>query len=95
MCLRTKWLVYNFYARCNISMKHIATLFGVGLAMVLYVVYVWAKVLCVTLAKFFPAPARSQMLHAYLKSMIKTFGRTHIYMLLDATKIGVEVLDAF
>ena len=58
MCWKTEWLVYIFYVHC-ISMKRIATLFGVSVSTVHNAVYAWVNVLCVTLPKFFPAPARS------------------------------------
>ena len=86
----TECLVHIFYMRCNISMQHVVTLFGIGMILVHNVVYAWTNVLCDTLVKFFLAPSRSQMLRAYLMSNIKKFDRAHIYMLLDAAKIGAE-----
>ena len=83
--------MYNCYVRCDISLKRIATLFGMSVTLVHNVVYAWANVLCGTLPKFFPAPTRSQLFCAYPKSVIKKFGRSNIYMLLDVTKIGAEV----
>ena len=90
---KTGWLVYNIYLRCNNFLKHIATVFGIRLTTVHTMVYVWVDALCETLAKFFPAPTRSQMLRAYSKNMIKKFGCALIYMLLDATNIGVETMS--
>ncbi len=84
---KTEWLVYCFFARCNISMTRIAALFGIGRILVHDIVYAWANVLCDTLAKFFPTPTRSQMLCAYPKSVIRKFGHARIFMLLDATEI--------
>ena len=72
---KTEWLVYNFYVRCNISMKRIATLFGIRKTLVHDVVYAWANVMCETLSKFFPAPTRSQMRRAYPKSIIKNLAK--------------------
>ena len=88
---KTEWLVFCCYSRCNISMKRVATLFGIGATLVHDIVYAWANLLCISLAKFFPMPTRSQMLSAYPKSVIKKFGHANIFALLDATEIGVEV----
>ena len=88
---KTEWLVFCFFARCNVSMNRIATLFGVGKTLVNDIVYAWANVLCTTLAKFFPTPSRKQMLRAYPKSVIKKFGHANIFALLDATEVGAEV----
>ncbi|KAL7529985.1 hypothetical protein ACHAWF_003195 [Thalassiosira exigua] len=44
-----------------------------------------------SLDRFFPAPSRSQMLHAYPKSVIKKFGHANIFQMLDATEIYPEV----
>ena len=44
---KTEWLIYNFYARCGISMKRISVLFGVGKTLVHDIVYAWANLLCV------------------------------------------------
>ena len=93
---KTKWLVYNCYVRCNTSMKHISALFGISnisVTLVHNIVYAWANTLCVMLAKFFLVPTRSKMLRAYLKSVIKTFGRANIFMLLDATELRPEVVS--
>lgn len=88
---KTEYLVYCFFARCNISMTRIAALFGIGRILVHDIVYGWANMLADTLAQFFPVPTRSQMLRAYPKSVIKKFGHAHIFMLLDATEIFAEV----
>ena len=88
---KTEYLIYCFFARCNISMTRIAALFGIGRILVHDIVYSWANMLCDTLAKAFPVPTRSQMLRAYPKSVIKKFGHAHIFMLLDATEIFAEV----
>ena len=90
MCWETEWLVYNCYVRCDISLKRIATLFGISAILGHNVVYAWANILCVTLPNFSPAPTRSQLFRAHPKSVIKKFGRASIYMLLDATEIGAE-----
>ena len=87
---KTEWLVYNFYARCNISMKRIAVLFSIGKTLVHDIVYAWANVLCITLVKFFLMPTRSQMLRAYPKSVVKLFGHANIYALLEATELGAQ-----
>ena len=88
---KNKWLIYNFYARCNVSMSRISPLFGVGKTLVHDVVYAWANLLCTCLAKFFSLPTRSQILRAYPKSVIRKFRRADICMLLDATEIRAEV----
>ena len=73
------------------SIRPICTLFDVGLTFVLDSVYAWTDLLCVCLSKFFPVPARSQLLWAYPKSVIKKFGRADLVILLDATEIRTEV----
>ena len=88
---KTEWLVYCFYARCNMSMKRISAFFGIGATLVHDIVYAWANLLCITLEKFFPTPTRSQMLRAYPKSIIKKFGHANIFLMLDATEIAAEV----
>ena len=88
---KTEYLVYCFYAKCNISMRRIAALFGVSAKLVHDIVYAWANVLCLTLGKMFPVPTRSQMLRAYPKSVLKKFGHAKIFMLLDATEVYADV----
>ena len=87
---KTEWLVYCFFARCNISMTRIAALFGIGRILVHDIVYAWANMLCDTLAKFFPTPSRSQMLQAFPKSFIRKFGHARLFMMLDATEIFAD-----
>lgn len=88
---KTEYLVYCFYAKCNISMRRVAGLFGIGPTLVHNIVYAWANVLCRTLEKFFPTPTRSQMLRAYPISHIKYLGHAKTFMLLDATEGYAEV----
>jgi hypothetical protein len=88
---KTEFLVYCFYAKCNISTERTAAFFGTGKTLVHDIVYGWANFLCDSLAKFFPTPTRSQMLAAYPISMIRKFGHANIFMLLDATEIFAEV----
>lgn len=88
---KTEYLVYCFYAHCNISMRRIACLFGVGPTLVHNIVYAWANLLCYALARLFPVPSRSQMLRAYPQSVIKKFGHAYIFLLLDATESYADV----
>ena len=88
---KTEWLVYCFYARCNLSTKRISVLFGIGSTLVHDIVYAWENLLCVSLENFFFTPTRSQMLRAHPKSVINKCGHANIYLLLDATKIVAEV----
>ena len=87
---KTEWSMCNVYTRCNISMKRPVTMFEFIMTTVHNVAYARANVLCDTFAKFFPAPTRSKMPRAYPENVIKKFGQAHIYMILDATKIGAE-----
>ena len=75
---KTKWLVYCFYARYNVSMRRISALFDVSLTLVHDIVYTLANVLCTTLPNFFPMPTESQLLRAYPKSVIKKFDHENI-----------------
>ena len=88
---KTEWLIYNVYARCDMNMRRIRILFGVGLALLHDAVYVWANLLCVCLQNFFPVPTGSQLLWAYPKSVIKKFRRADLFMLLNATEIRAKV----
>lgn len=88
---KDEYLVYCFYARCNISMRRVAALFGIGSTLVHNIVCAWANVLCDTLEKFFPVPTRSEILRAYPKSVLKKFGHANIFMLLDATEAFADI----
>lgn len=88
---KTEYLVYCFYAHCNISMRRISRLFGVGPTLVHNIVYAWANLLCDAMERLFPVPTRSQMLRAYPKSVIKKFGHAFIFYLLDATECPAEI----
>jgi hypothetical protein len=88
---KTEYLIYCFYVKCNISQKRCAALFGVGCTLVHDIVYSWANLLCDALEQIFPVPTRSQLLRAYPKSVLKKFGHTQIFMLLDATKGYAQV----
>ena len=52
LCWETEYLVYCLYARCNISMRRIAAIFGIVSTFVHNIVYAWANVLCNALEKF-------------------------------------------
>ncbi len=88
---KTEFLVYCFYARCNMSMRRTAALFGIKATLVHDIVYAWANILCITLRQFFPVPTRSQMLRAYPKSIIQKFGHAKIFMMLDATECFADI----
>ena len=88
---KTEWLVYCFYAQCNMSMQRILRLFSIGTLLIHDIVYAWENVLCIFLGKFFPTPTTSQILGAHPKSAIKKFGHANIYLLLDTTEIMAEV----
>ena len=88
---KDEFLVYCFYAKCNLSMRRTGALFGIKQTLVHDIVYAWANVLCLTLEKLFPVPTRSQILRAYPKSMIKKFGHANIFMLLDATEAYADI----
>ena len=83
--------MYCVYAKCNLSMARTAALFAISPKLVHEIVYAWANVLYITLAKFFPTPTRSQMLRAYLESHVKKFGHAKSFMLLDATECFAEI----
>ena len=72
-------------------MTRILTLFGLGCMLVQEFLYAWASVLRITIRKFFSIPSQSQIVWAYPKSVPRTFGHANIFVLLDATKIDVEV----
>lgn len=88
---KTEYLVYCFYAKCNISMRRTAALFGIKQTLVHNIVYGWANFLSDALSKLFPVPTRSQMLSTYPVSHIRKLGHAKTFMLLDATEIFAEV----
>ena len=75
---KTKWLIYYFYARCNVSTRRFLALFDINMTLVPDIVYTLANVLCTTLPNFFPMPTESQLLRAYPKSVIKKFDHENI-----------------
>jgi hypothetical protein len=54
------------------------------------IIYAWANLLDEFFEVFFPTPSRSQMLIAYPESVIRKFGKSNIFMLMDATEIQAE-----
>ena len=83
---KPEFLVCYACVKCNIWIRRIGMLFVIGAALVHDVVHAWETVLCLVLKKFFPELNRHQIIRACPKIILKKFGHTNIFILLDDTE---------